>query len=113
MTGVKLQHYLKKSELFYNDNVYMIEQVDGKNHNVYTNYYCRVYYDYIRISLYRTNHSDHFLIGFNIDGFQKSNYKLSELTLPTLIKELDTIFESYKESTIYEKYRNWRMFNRT
>lgn len=72
----------------------MVEILDGVIHNRVPTYYkCRLGYNNINISLYRKKYGDDLLIGFSRNGFElTSTHKLNELTLSTLVKELDKIY---------------------
>lgn len=114
MTGVKLQHYLLESGIFTVENVFMVEILDGVIHNRVPTYYkCKVGYNSINISLYRKKFGNDLLIGFSINGLQlTSTHKLNELTLSTLVKELDKIFTSIpdiRHLKKVERYMEWRL----
>lgn len=112
MTGVKLKQYLLKSGIFSNDYVYMIEILNGFTYNIPTYYKCRVDYNNINISLYRKKYNDDLLIGFTKNNNETSSHKLSELTLSTLVKELDKIFVSIpdiRHLKIVQRYMEWRL----
>ena len=96
MTGVELQSYLMDSGLFkakmVDQNVYMVENIDGKMYNV-SSYY-KIFIPMlgkVEIKIYYNKHGDgtkyvdFMLGGVNLFGC----YKLSELTLPILCKELN------------------------
>lgn len=96
MTGVELQSYLMDSgdfqALFKDQNVYMVENIDGKIYNVPS--YYKIFIPMlgkVEIKIYYnkdgdgTKYVDFMLGGVNLFGC----YKLSELTLPILCKELN------------------------
>ena len=100
MTGVELQSYLVGSGLFKDENVYMVENINGKIYNV-PSYYksfitmlgrieIRIYYNKYGDC---TRYVDFTLAGVNLFG----SYKLSELTLPLLCKELNKVFSEVIE----------------
>jgi hypothetical protein len=92
MTGVELQSYLMDSGLFKDQNVYMVETHDGKIYNVPS--YYKIFIPMLgKVEIFinynkdgdGTKYVDFFLGGVNLFGC----YKLSELTLPILCKELN------------------------
>ena len=96
MTGVELQSYLMDSgdfqALFKDQNVYMVENIDGKIYNVPSYYKSFIpMLGKVEIKIYYnkdgdgTKYVDFMLGGVNLFGC----YKLSELTLPILCKELN------------------------
>lgn len=114
MTGVKLQHYLSESGIFTAENAFMVEILDGVIHNRVPTYYeCRLGYNNINISLYRKKYGDDLLIGFSRNGLElTSTHKLNELTLSTLVKELDKILLSIpdiRHLKVVERYMEWRL----
>ncbi len=104
MTGVELQSYLVDSGLFKDENVYMVENINGKIYNVPSYYKSVAIYKVpsigrIEIKIYYnkygdcTRYVDFTLAGVNLFG----SYKLSELTLPLLCKELNKVFSEVIE----------------
>ena len=100
MTGVELQSYLMSTGLFKDQNVYMVENIDGKMYNV-SSYY-KIFIPMlgkVEIKIYYNKHGagtkyvDFMLGGVNLFG----SYKLSELTLPLLCKELNKVFSEVIE----------------
>jgi hypothetical protein len=93
MTGVELQSYLMDSGLFKDQNVYMVETHDGKIYNRVPSYY-KIFIPMlgkVEIKIYYNKHADgtkyidFMLGGVNLFG----SYKVNELTLPILCKELN------------------------
>ena len=106
MTSVKLQDYLSQIGIFSHENVYMVEVIDGTMYNrVPTNYKCKVNYLFLNIKLFRNKYGDNDIyIDFDISGVNLySRHKLNELTLPTLIEELDKMLISIPV------YKEWRL----
>ncbi len=100
MTGVELQNYLMSTGLFKDQNVYMVETHDGKIYNVPS--YYKIFIPMlgkVEIKIYYNKHGDgtkyvdFMLGGVNLFGC----YKLSELTLPILCKELNKFFSKLIE----------------
>ena len=97
MTGVKLQHYLSESGIFTIENVFMVEILDGVIHNrVPTHYKCRLGYVTLNIKLFRHKYGNGDIwVDFELNNINLySTHKLNELSLSTLVKELDKIFRS-------------------
>jgi len=96
MTGVELEKYLMSSDLFKDENVYIVETIDGKIYNKVPSYYKSfiTMLGKVEIKIYYNKHGDgtkyidFMLGGVNLFG----SYKLSELTFPILYKELNKIF---------------------
>jgi hypothetical protein len=104
MTGLELQNYLMSTGLvkcyFKDQNVYMVENIDGKIYNVPS--YYKIFIPMlgkVEIKIYYNKHGDgtkyvdFMLGGVNLFGC----YKLSELTLPILCKELNKFLSQYSE----------------
>lgn len=114
MTGVKLQHYLSESGIFTEENVFMVEVLDGVIHNRVPTYYkCRLGYVSLNIRLFRQKHSNGDIwVDFELNNINLySSYKLNELTLSTLVKELDKIknFPNTRHLKKVERYMEWRL----
>jgi len=115
MTGVKLQHYLSESEIFTIENVFMVEILDGVIHNRVPTYYkCRLGYVSLNIRLFRKkNGNGDIWVDFELNNTNLyATHKLNELTLSTLVKELDKIFASIpdiRHLKKVERYKEWRL----
>jgi hypothetical protein len=115
MTGVKLQHYLSESEIFTIENVFMVEILDGVIHNRVPTYYkCRLGYVSLNIRLFRQkNGNGDIWVDFELNNTNLyATHKLNELTLSTLVKELDKIFASIpdiRHLKKVERYKEWRL----
>lgn len=110
MTGVKLQHYLSESGIFTEENVFMVEVLDGVIH---TYYKCRLGYVSLNIRLFRQKHGNGDIwVDFELNNINLySSYKLNELTLSTLVKELDKIknLPNTRHLKKVERYMEWRL----
>lgn len=106
MTSVQLQYYLSKSKIFSTVNVFAVELIDGVIHNrVPTQYQFKIsYYDVIEISLYRKKYRGDLFLKLSMDNTEIVSYKLNDLTLNKLIKELDKIIKNDKKN----EYNQWR-----
>jgi len=116
MTGVKLQHYLSESGIFTIENVFMVEILDGVIHNrVPTHYKCRLGYVSLNINLFRKKYGNGDIwVNFELNNISLYSHKISELTLSTLVKELDKIFDSITDiQNLHlkkvERYKEWRI----
>lgn len=114
MTGVKLQHYLSESGIFTIENVFMVEILDGVIHNRVPTYYkCRLGYVSLNIRLFRQKHGNGDIwVDFELNNINLySSYKLNELTLSTLVKELDKIknLPNTRHLKKVERYMEWRL----
>jgi hypothetical protein len=115
MTGVKLQHYLSESGIFTIENVFMVEILDGVIHNRVPTYYkCRLGYVSLNIRLFRQkNGNGDIWVDFELNNTNLyATHKLNELTLSTLVKELDKIFASIpdiRHLRKVERYKEWRL----
>jgi hypothetical protein len=114
MTGVKLQHYLSESRIFTIENVFMVEILDGAIHNrVPTHYKCRLGYVTLNIKLFRQKYGNgNVWVDFELNNISLYSHKISELTLPTLVKELDKILDSIPDIQHLkkvERYKEWRI----
>jgi hypothetical protein len=115
MTGVKLQHYLSESGIFTVENVFMVEILDGVIHNRVPTYYkCRLGYVSLNIRLFRQKHGNSDIwVDFELNNINLyATHKLNELTLSTLVKELDKIFTSIpdiRHLKKVERYKEWRL----
>ena len=100
MTGVELEKYLMSSKLFKDENVYMVETIDGKIYNRVPSYYKSFVpmLGKVEIKIYYNKHADgtkyvdFMLAGVNLFGC----HKLKDLNLTTLCEELNKIFGSDK-----------------
>ena len=98
MTGVELEKYLMSTGLFKDENVYMVEIIDGKIFNRVPSYYKSsiTMLGKVEIKIYYNKHGDgtkyvdFMLAGANLFGC----YKLKELNFTTLHKELSKMFGS-------------------
>jgi hypothetical protein len=124
MTGVELEKYLMDTGLFKDENVYMVETIDGKIYNRVPSYYkgypASSFHGVgkVEIKIYCNKHGDgtkyvdFILAGVNLFGC----YKLKELDFTTLHKELSKMFgldrkfiewskielRNYKINSLYE-----------
>ena len=101
MTGIELKKHLDDlSDLIKDENCYMVEKVYDEIYRVPTRYksitnnYLRLY-----LELYRLKYGDGDLhISFTLNKTNLyATYKLKDLTLPILIKELDKFFLGNKD----------------
>ena len=98
MTGVELEKYLMSTGLFRDQNVYMVEIIDGKIYNRVPSYYKAFVPNLgkVEISIYYNKHGDgtkyvdFLLAGVNLFGC----CKLKDLNFETLHSELNKIFRS-------------------
>lgn len=95
MTGVELQKYLMSSGLFKDQNVYMVETIDGKIFNRVPSYY-KMFIPMLgklEIRIYHNKHDNNIkYIDFTIGGVNLfACHKLKDLDLTTLCKELNKI----------------------
>ena len=95
MTGVELQKYLMSSGLFKDENVHMVETIDGKIFNRVPSYY-KMFIPMLgklEIRIYYNKHGDNVkYIDFTIGGVNLfACHKLKDLDLTTLCKELNKI----------------------
>ena len=98
MTGVELEKYLMSTGLFRDQNVYMVETIDGKIYNRVPSYYKSFVpkFGKVEISIYCNKHGDgtkyvdFMLAGVNLFGC----CKLKDLNFETLHSELNKIFRS-------------------
>lgn len=105
MTGIELKGYLDDlSDLIKDENCYMVEKIGGELYSRVPTNYKSIKINYIRlyIELYRLKYGDGDLhISFNLNKTNLyATYKLRDLTLPILIKELDKFFLSNKDYKI-------------
>lgn len=95
MTGVELQKYLIGSGLFKDENVHMVETIDGKIFNRVPSYYKAFIpmLGKIEIRIYYNKHGDGTKwVDFTIGGVNLyACHKLKDLDLTTLFKELNKI----------------------
>jgi hypothetical protein len=98
MTGVELQKYLMSSGLFKDENVYMVEIIDGEIYNRVPSYY-KMFIPMLgklEIRIYYNKHGDKIKwVDFNFCGLYAS-HKLKDLDIKTLISELNRIIGSDK-----------------
>jgi hypothetical protein len=95
MTGVELEKYLISTGLFKDENVYMVEIIDGEIYNRVPSYY-KSMFGKVEIKIYYNKHGDgtkyvdFVLAGVNLFGC----CKLKDLNFETLHSELNKIFRS-------------------
>jgi hypothetical protein len=95
MTGVELEKYLMSTGLFKDENVYMVETIDGEIYNRVPSYY-KSSFGKVEIKIYYNKHGDgtkyvdFVLAGVNLFGC----CKLKDLNFETLHSELNKIFRS-------------------
>ena len=95
MTGVDLEKYLMSSNIFKDENVYMVETIDGKIFNRIPSYY-KAFIQMlgkIEICIYYNKHSDGTrCINFTIGGTNlDACHKLKDMTFETLYTKLNKI----------------------
>ena len=100
MTGAELEKYLMSSGLFKDENVYMVETIDGKIYNRVPSYY-KMFIPMLgklEIRMYYAKHGDkEKWIDFTIGGVNLyASHKLKELNFTTLFNELNKILGSDK-----------------
>jgi hypothetical protein len=105
MTGVELQEYLMDTGLFKDQNVYMVETHDGKIYNRVQSYY-KIFIPMagtVEIKIHYNKHGDGTkYVDFKLGGVNLFGcYKLSELTLPILCKELNKFLSQDS------KFKDW------
>lgn len=115
MTGVELEKYLMSTGFFKDENVYMVETIDGKMFNRVPSYYKSFVpmLGKIEIKIYYNKHGDgtkyvdFMLGGVNLFGC----YKLKELDFTTLHKELSKMFGSDQKFIEWSKIelRNYKI----
>jgi len=115
MTGLELQSYLMSTGLFKDQNVYIVENIDGKIYNKVSSYY-KIFIPMlgtVEIKIYYnkygdcTRYIDFMLGGVNLFG----SYKLSELTLPILCKEMNKFLsqDSKFKEWMTRELRNYKI----
>lgn len=95
MTGVELEKYLMTSGIFKDENVYMVETIDGKIFNRVPSYYKAFIpmLGKIEIKIYYNKHGDGTKwVDFTIGGVNLyAVHKLKDMTIQTLYHELNKI----------------------
>lgn len=103
MTGIELEKYLMSSGLFKDENVYMVETIDGRIHNRVPSYY-KMFIPMLgklEIRIYFKKQGDGTKwIDFTIGGVNLyACHKLKDLDFTTLYNELNKILGSDKRFT--------------
>lgn len=115
MTGVELEKYIMSSGLFQDENVYMVETIDGEIYNRVPSLY-KIFIPMLgklEIRIYYNKHGDDTRwVDFTIGGVNLyACHKLKDLDFTTLCKELNKILGSDKRfiewSTI--ELRNYKI----
>jgi hypothetical protein len=95
MTGVQLEKYLMSSNIFKDENVYMVETIDGKIFNRVPSYYKSFVQmlGKIEIRIYYNKHGDGTKwVDFTIGSTNLyACHKLKDMTFETLYSELNKI----------------------
>jgi len=115
MTGVELEKYIMSSGLFKDENVYMVETIDGEIYNRVPSLY-KIFIPMLgklEIRIYYNKHGDgtkwvDFTIG---DVNLYACHKLKDLDFTTLCKELNKILGSDKRFIEWSKIelRNYKI----
>jgi len=100
MTGVELEKFITSSGLFQDENVYMVETIDGKIYNRVPSLY-KIFIPNLgklEIRVYYAKHGDkEKCVDFTIGGVNLyACHKLKDMTFETLCKELNKILGSDK-----------------
>jgi hypothetical protein len=95
MTGVQLEKYLMSSNIFKDENVYMVETIDNKIFNRVPSYY-KAFMPMcggIEIQIYYNKHGDGTKwVDFTLGGVNLyACHKLKDMTFQTLYTELNKI----------------------
>jgi hypothetical protein len=95
MTGVELEKYIMSSNIFKDENVYMVEITDGKIYNRVPSYYKAFIpmLGKVEIRIYYNKHGDGTKwVDFTIGGVNLyAVHKLKDMTFETLYTELNKI----------------------
>ena len=95
MTGVELEKYIMSSNIFKDENVYMVEITDGKIYNRVPSYYKAFIpmLGKVEIRIYYNKHGDGTRwVDFTIGGSNLyAVHKLKDMTFETLYTELNKI----------------------
>ena len=95
MTGVELEKYIMSSNIFKDENVYMVETIDSKIYNRVPSYYKAFIpmLGKVEIRIYYNKHGDGTRwVDFTIGGSNLyAVHKLKDMTFETLYTELNKI----------------------
>lgn len=115
MTGVELEKYIMSSGLFQDENVYMVETIDGKIYNRVPSLY-KIFVPNLgrlEIRIYYNKHGDGTKwVDFTIAGINLyATHKLKDLDLTTLCNELNKILGSDKRFVEWstKELRNYKI----
>lgn len=115
MTGVELEKFIMSSGLFQDENVYMVETIDGEIYNRVPSLY-KIFIPNLgrlEIRIYYNKHGDGTKwVDFTIGGVNLyATHKLKDLDLTTLCKELNKIMSKDQRFTEWSKVelRNYKI----
>jgi len=115
MTGVQLEKYIMSSELFQDENVYMVETIDGEIYNRVPSLY-KIFIPMLgklEIRIYYNEHGDGTKwVDFTIGGTNLyACHKLKDMTFETLYTELNKIISKDQRFIEWSKVelRNYKI----